>query len=280
MNGGTRGRPGLEWHGAPPRFAPSLVAARPCRKRTVGDRPIACELCGATNPAGSQWCGQCLARFEQPASSSSPAVTPPPAAPSEAPPSPPPPAVEPSPQSGRPKAVVEIEPAARGAWAVTSEGIEWTCAHCAAANPLAADSCSVCGASFADTIREEAPARSPRDPGKAALFSLVFPGAGHAYIGLWGQAAARGVISTWVVMVAIFSALQRGSGSGSMVATFSAVAFGLWLLGAHDAYREADLDAGAVLLKGRRFVFLVLGLLLLLAVLLVAAGLRGAAGTP
>ncbi len=167
-------------------------------------------------------------------------------------------------------------PAVRGAFTVTTEGVSWACAQCGSANPLEADECSACGAPFTAIMVAAGPAKAARDPGTAATWSLVFPGGGHVYVGLLGQAIARALVSLWVIAIAAFSASQRGPGATVVLVVFCLVAFGLWILSAHDAYREAELDPGAVILRGRRFVFLVLALLLLLTTVLVVAGLAGA----
>jgi len=130
--------------------------------------------------------------------------------------------------------------------------------------------CEVCGSRFADVIRPEEQGPQ-RDPNTVALYSLFFPGAGHWYIGQKGQAIARGVLSVWVVLVALLAAI---GGSNLMAIVFGIVATVLWFAGAHDAYREARKESGMVLLKGRAFLYLVLGLLLLMVVLLVSAGLQ------
>jgi hypothetical protein len=117
---------------------------------------------------------------------------------------------------------------------------------------------------------EERPAR---DPNSAALYSLFFPGAGHWYLGLKGSAVARGVLSAWVVLVALAGAI---AGSASMGAIFGLAAFVLWGIAAHDAYREAQGSPAAVILKSRAFVYVVMGLLMLMIVMLVSTGLRAA----
>ena len=89
-----------------------------------------------------------------------------------------------------------------------------------------------------------------------------------------GQGLARGIVSTWVVVVALLAAV---GGAGLMAVLFGVAAFGLWLAGAHDAYREARGEVAMVLLKPRVFVYLVLGLLVLMMVLLVSAGFRAGA---
>lgn len=113
-----------------------------------------------------------------------------------------------------------------------------------------------------------------RDPNTVALYSLFFPGAGHWYLDLRGQAVARAILSVWVVFVALLAGIQ---GSLTLAVPFGAAAFGLWVVAAHDAYREARGESAAVILKGRMFMYVVLGLLLLMVVLLVGAGLRARA---
>lgn len=234
---------------------------------------IRCPSCGGLNPAEAEWCGQCLQRFA--------ARTPPP-------PPPPPPGAEtqgaeepgaevsgaevPGTRTSPAPAATATLPVGRtsGAFTVTEAGIVWTCSRCEAVNALDASVCEVCGARFADVIRppEEGPGR---DPNTVALYSLFFPGAGHWYIGQKGQAVARGVLSVWVVLVALLAAI---GGSTLIAVVFGIVATALWVAAAHDAYREARKESALVLLKGRAFLYLVLGLLLLMVILLVTAGVQ------
>ena len=153
----------------------------------------------------------------------------------------------------------------------------WECASCGTDNGLEETSCSVCGTTFADTVRPPGPERVQRDPGMTAIWSLVFPGAGHAYLGMWGQAISRGMISVWVTMTALLTAIQAENGLPMVTIVFALAATALWIIHAHDAYREASGDERAVLLKGKVFLYVVLGLLTLLIVLLVGAALRGGA---
>lgn len=246
-----------------------------------------CPHCGGSNPVNAEWCGQCLERFVEPepepvpeaiaeapaavqgaeedmalAAGASAAAT---AAPTDATAAQTPPP---------PTAAVGTK---HGAFTVREQGVVWTCDRCETENPLDTPICEVCGTSFAEVMRPKVE-RPERDPGTAALVSLFFPGAGHAYLGLWGQGIARGVLSLWVLFVVLVSVLQKGSGSGLIAATFGLVAFGLWAAAAHDAYREARHEESAVLLKGKVFLYLVLGLLALLMALLVGAGLSGRPG--
>ncbi len=152
----------------------------------------------------------------------------------------------------------------------------WTCKLCGHDNDLEALSCAVCGAAFAQTVAPPQQRVTSRDPGTVTLISLFFPGAGHAYLGLWGQAVARGMTSLWVALMTLMLAVQRGPGSmGALV--FSVVSLGLWLVSAHDAYREATFDRRSVLLKDRWFMYLVLGLLLLSFVIVFSAAMQARA---
>jgi hypothetical protein len=161
----------------------------------------------------------------------------------------------------------------RGAFKVTPTGIVWTCKSCDTENPLALQMCSVCGTQFANTLKDEKPRITERDPGTVAMYSLFMPGAGHAYMGMWGQAIARGILQVWVLFTAMMGAIQKG-GSNIIVIVFGLTSVALWALAAHDAYREATHEPKAAILKGRAFMYLVLGLLVLLIVLLMGAGMK------
>lgn len=264
-----------------------------------------CQGCGATNRAGAQWCGQCLAapttpepvhqaapqpREAPPAEPAPPAreaeptsleeallllakrsegaTAPAPAARQEAP-LPPgleveaeadsAPAASAPLDSGPVDAASEVTEVEAGSFSVRAEGITWACKWCEARNPLAAQSCSVCGAGFGEILKEEK-VQVARDPGTVALISLFFPGAGHAYMGHWGQAVARAVISIWAVLVCFFAGVQGGKGMVLAIA-FGVIAFSLWVISAHDAFREASGSPALALIKSKHFLYLVLGLL-------------------
>jgi hypothetical protein len=196
-----------------------------------------CSECGASNPAGAEWCGQCLRRF------------------APEPPQPPWPQQPPGPpQRPGPRR------ASRGPFEVTGDVVTWTCAVCHSDNQLAFSECAACGAPLAATLRPPVERRG-RDPGTAALLSLFAPGAGHAYVGSWGHAAARAVTILWVGCVALIFAVEHGV-LGPLSLLFEAAAGGLWLIAAHDAYREAQGDSGAVLLRGHTHMWVFVGLVL------------------
>lgn len=248
-----------------------------------------CPHCGGLNPANADWCGQCLERFTP-----KPAPVPEASArtATDAPPGPvgePEPAVDVDALLGAIKTPTEGDnpPAPRplapppaaavgtrhGSFTVREHGVVWTCSRCDTENPLDQHVCAVCGTTLGEVVRPKEE-RPERDPGMAAMVSLFFPGAGHGYLGMWGQAVARGVLHAWVLFVLLIAVVQRGPGSGAIGIVFGLAATALWAVSAHDAYREARHESSQVLLKGRVFLYLVLGLLVLLLILLVSSGLR------
>ncbi len=239
------------------------------------------------NPAEAEWCGQCLRRFPPAEMKVDPIESPADILFGEE---------EAGSLNAGDAAVIEqmesqlgtaaepaapqskLKPAKRGAFTVTEEGINWTCEKCDAVNPLEAQYCSICGSSFAEMLRPNVE-RPQRDPNMAALVSLFFPGAGHMYLKMWAQGIARAVVSAWVGAVALLALIAGGrANSSSLAVTVGAVSLALWVLGAHDAYREARGEPSMVILKGKVFLYTVLGLLMLLFFLLLGAGLNARGG--
>ena len=241
--------------------------------RSDAPRSIRCPSCGGLNPGTAQWCGQCLTRFQ------------PPSAPerSDAPEGDRPRArvsplligdtaqAQESVQAARPELPADGEQ--RGAFRVTEEGILWTCRVCDTENPFEAEVCSVCGLSFAKNIQEPEKTVKPRDPGTTVMFSMFFPGVGHAYLGLWGQAFARATIGLWLLFTAAMGAVQRNGGLVIAI-VFGLAALAHWGVTAHDAFRESEGMRGLVILKGKVLLYSVLGLLLILVLLLIMAGMQ------
>jgi ribosomal protein L40E len=228
--------------------APARLTPGPPDDPRAAPRP--CPSCGARNPGGAEWCGQCLVRFE---------------------PEGPAPAGAGSGVEGR---LVPGAERVHEVFRASADGVAWTCRLCDATNSLAASSCAVCGVSLAQSLRPPPPEGPIRDPGTAALVSLAWPGAGHAYLGMWGQAIARAVTNAWVLAVTALAAAQQGP-AAAMSLVFALAAFAWWAIAAHDAYREALREPSAVLLRGRSLLWVVLGLLLLALVMLLAGVLAG-----
>ncbi len=222
---------------------------------------VRCPSCGGLNRLGAQWCGQCLDRFAPPSDPVGASAPSPRRAIGAPPPPPPPPGLS----AAKPTASV-------GPITVGTDGITWTCRECDTANPFDASECSVCFTPFADLLREPEPERPQRDPNTVALIALFFPGAGHGYLGLWGQAIARAIVSAWVMLVTIVAGVQ--SGIGFMTVLFGAIAFALWLVAAHDAYREAGGATSEILLKQGYFLWVVLGILALMMGMFVMQALQ------
>jgi len=251
---------------------------------------VRCPQCGGLNRAGAEWCGQCLERFVPPKPLENPGGRagggPPP------PPPPPPgslqseailselsqsePSTEPSqiemPQreSGPNAAKSSPAPEDGKAFIVGTDGISWACKKCETVNSIETDVCSVCGMSFADLLRPATPDKPRRDPNTVALISLFWPGAGHGYIGQWGQAIARGIVSFLLLVVTAVSFAQ--SGAGGMATIFGGIAFSFWAVAAHDSFQEASNAPNKVILRPKYFLWFVLVVLMLMVGSLLVQG--------
>ena len=227
-----------------------------------------CRHCGGLNPASAEWCGQCMRRFLAP------------------PPPPPSPPLEPTsavPDEGPRGAIAaglrhkasrasapviddEVDEASvyaveHGPFTVVGETVAWRCIQCGTSNHIDVVVCSVCGGTFATTVAEPE-LRRPSDPNTAALLSMLFPGVGHAYIGDWGAAIARSVLGLWVGALALVMIVSDGiPGSIGLAIVFGFAAAGLWLIAAHDAYRSSGGQEALVILRGRRYLYVTVGLL-------------------
>lgn len=246
-----------------------------------------CEACGALNPPDARWCNQCLVRFDTaaPESTSEP-VQPEPAPPeAEAPASdatvtpirpevadgPPaeivdlydnlPTAADASPHAPPAATVSKGEGSQRGPFVVTDGGVVWTCSTCGSTNALDAEICSTCGAPLKATIAPDEEPGVRRDPRVTMFIAAGFPGAGHAYLKQWGQAVARAAIALWA-LVAVAAGLSLDARGGRPMAFVILLGVaGFWAVAVHDAMREAEGKPKEALLKGRSFLWVVLGLL-------------------
>jgi hypothetical protein len=117
----------------------------------------------------------------------------------------------------------------------------WPCPTCGSQNPIELNECSVCGTSFAQLLRQDEPRPtvSPRD---AFLWSLTFPGVGHAKAGRAADGIARGtlfVLTFGLALVVVLSGVSSGPIFG-VVALLLVSALTLYVGSAAEAYRIAD----------------------------------------
>lgn len=205
-----------------------------------------CAACGATNPDTAAWCGQCYRRFEQD---------------------------DPAPSNGA--GAPNEAPAAdrqRTAPATATEGfrrvgdeLQWECPECGQFNDIELTSCAICNTSFLQRFRTEEPEPAHNWTG-ALLLSAVAPGAGHLSVGRYGTGAARLLLFVAWVLGAILLATSAGSGALVAATPLLLGAVVLWALTLVDVFR---LQRGeAEILAGRTFLWLVVGVLLLMAVAL------------
>ncbi len=229
-----------------------------------------CRHCGGLNPASAEWCGQCMTRFVAPPPPPPP-LTPPPEPTSAVPDEGPRGAIaaglrHKASRASAPVIDDEVAEASvyaveHGPFTVVGETVAWRCIQCGTSNHIDDAVCSVCGGTFATTVAEPE-LRRPSDPNTAALLSLLFPGLGHAYIGDWGAAIARAVLGLWVGALALVMTASDGiPGSIGLAVVFGFAAAGLWLIAAHDAYRSSGGQEPRVILRGRRYLYVTVGLL-------------------
>jgi double zinc ribbon protein len=176
----------------------------------VGD--LRCPNCAALVSADAEWCGQCFTSLRTAASEPEPATVPV--------------LVRPA---GGPDALEDAKMAA------------WPCPTCGSANAIELDVCAVCGTSFAQLLRQDEPGPtvSPRD---AFLWSLVFPGVGHAKAGRAPDGVARGtlfVLTFGLALVIVLSGVSSPPVFG-VVALLLVSALTIYLGSAAEAYRIAE----------------------------------------
>lgn len=223
-----------------------------------------CPACGASNPERATWCSQCYQRFAAADPAAVPAAPVPDREPVAAA------ARAPSPFAAvfgetLPPVPTSRRSTANGVFASVDGEVEWTCASCESANPLAELTCRTCGTPLARQF--EAP-RPQVDWDRAVRRELLLPGLGHALAAQRGQGYARaGLFVLWVL--------------GALTLTFSGglVASLPLLLGAAVLYAAGPADLSALRagrkprLDGRALSWLVVGV----TVGLVVAGVAQAA---
>jgi hypothetical protein len=129
------------------------------------------------------------------------------------------------------------------------------------------DLCSVCGTSFGQLLRQDEvrPKVSPRD---AFLWSLTFPGVGHAKAGRAADGIARGtlfVLTFGLALVIVVSGDPTAPVFGVVVLLLGS-ALVLYLGSAAEAYRIAD--GGSPFVSARALLWATVGLVMLSVALL------------
>lgn len=205
-----------------------------------------CRACGALNPAGAAWCGQCLTRFDVPDPGATPADA---AAPGSAPD---PDRPDPTPAPASPGPVEPTRDAqVRDVRTVAGE-VEWRCRTCDGWNPLLAPACATCG-----TAREgfgtspTAPAPATTSLRVVLLASAVWPGGGHLLAGRRGSGIARALL--WGLWAG--GAWSLGSATGAARApglVLVAGALVLWVATLRDTAVLAGVTASTTGLTPRR----------------------------
>ncbi|MDQ4005341.1 MAG: hypothetical protein M3135_03445 [Actinomycetota bacterium] len=159
----------------------------------------------------------------------------------------------------------------------TPDGIVWDCPTCDEVNPIEAGTCPVCGTAFGKLL-EDRESRPQVDPGRAAVISLVFPGAGHYVVGRAAEGIARGIVFSFALatgLLSLFAGLDAGSAIFLIVMVVSLGAAGaLYVLSTLDAGRAAQ-DVPPII-STRMLLYGAVGLMLLTLILLTIAAFQNA----
>jgi ribosomal protein L40E len=206
-----------------------------------------CPNCSALVSEDAEWCGQCFTSLR---------VAPAPASPTL-----PAPTRTPGPAT------------AGGDGSVVAT---WPCPTCGAQNPIELDVCAVCGTSFAQLLRQEElrPSISPRD---AFVWSLTFPGLGHAKAGRGPDGIARAtlfVLTFGLALIIVISGVHSAPVLG-VVALLLVSALTVYLGSAVEAYRIASGEAPLV--SARALLWATVALIMV-SVALLSLSVVGVAG--
>jgi len=187
---------------------------------------VRCPHCGAGNPAGADWCGQCLRRFDAPVSGNGHRPAP----------------------SGGPSAPATIRPGGGPAIRARDDAEPlWICPACETENELTASNCSRCGSAFTSFFADTAAASAPRvSRGAAIASSVALPGAGHLMIRQTGPGIARALLYLWSVGIALLLLVWPPHGAQTIVrgvgALFALSAVAIWALSMLETMRFLEGD--------------------------------------
>jgi hypothetical protein len=184
--------------------------------------------------ADADWCGQCYTSLRPP-----------------------------DPEPAQPATLALTPPAGGGAAIAT-----WPCPTCGSQNPIELDACAVCGTSFSQLLRQEeekGPTVSPRD---AFLWSLTFPGVGHAKVGRAPDGVARGTLFVLTFGLALVIMLSGVSSAPvfAVVVLLLVSALTIYLGSAAEAYRLAE--GGSPFVSARALLWATVALIMVAVSLL------------
>jgi hypothetical protein len=190
--------------------------------------------------ADADWCGQCFA------------------------------SLRPTPTDPEPSTAREHPRPAEGNAREGGSAATWPCPTCGSQNAIELNTCTVCGTSFAQLLRQEeaGPTVSPRD---AFLWSLTFPGVGHAKVGRAPDGIARGTLFVLTFGLALVIVLSGVSTAPvfAVVALLLVSALTLYLGSAVEAYRIAD--GGSPFVSARALLWATVALIMISVSLLATA---------
>ena len=201
---------------------------------------IRCEVCGATNVVGAEWCGQCYTSL-RPADPTSDA----------------------SPNGGGGQPGEEATEAVDQRVAAEAGDGRWTCAVCGETVSLELEICPVCGGSIFAAFSDGEEYPSPRS---VALASIV-PGLGLAQVGRGGEGVIVAILVGFCVAGGLAIAAV-GEGLGLLL-VFVGVA--IWALAGRDAYTVAAGHGSESWLRPRALTVIAVVVLIVLAVVLLRA---------
>lgn len=198
-----------------------------------------CVACGASNPEGARWCGQCFGSLAEPDETDVTTAV----------------QAETQPFGVAPEPRPPTEAVSAKGFRKGEDGeVEWACAGCGSYNPIGLDVCTVCGTAFTARWASEEPAAPPAEAWTNALaISGVLPGGGHLALHRPGGIVRMVLFGTWLALgiVIIASGGPPLLTAGPLLAGAAAV----WAITIGDLLR---LRAGdPELLRGRTIVWLV-----------------------
>jgi TM2 domain-containing membrane protein YozV len=146
----------------------------------------------------------------------------------------------------------------------------WPCPLCGERNPIELDACRVCGTSFGQLLRQQ-DARQAIAPRDALLWSLIFPGIGHAKAGRTADGIARGtlfVLTFGLTLLIVLAGVSNAALFGVVVLLLVS-AMAIYVGSAFEAYRIAD--GGSAFLSPRALLWATVGVIMLAVGLLAAS---------